>query len=125
MLPVDLGEVCLSGVPCVDFSPMGQRRGLSGPSGVVILTWVRMLLDFQPAYIILEEVVQFRKHGLPMVIDLMNGVYSFESATLDPKLVGWPVSRPRLYFVSGCTGNQETRQAKSALEHTGAEFPSA
>ena len=67
---------------------MGQRRGLSGPSGVVILTWVRMLLDLQSAYIILEEVVPFRIDGLPMVIDLLIDVYSFEYTILDPKFFG-------------------------------------
>ena len=58
-----------------------------------------MLLDFQPAFIILEEVVQFQEHGLEVVADLLKDVYVLQWLVLDPKVFGWPVSRPRLYCV--------------------------
>ena len=34
---VRLGQLHVAGIPCVDFSPMGLRRGVEGPSGCCLL----------------------------------------------------------------------------------------
>jgi site-specific DNA-cytosine methylase len=115
MVPVDLGHICVSGVPCVDFSSMGQRQGLSGPSGLLILTWIRMLMDFRPAFVVLEEVPQFEQHGLPIVKRLLEGIYTFEVIRLDPKVRGWPVSRPRLYCIATCCESAELTRSLADL----------
>ena len=51
---IDLGDILVSGIPCVDFSTYGSRKGLSGPTGMLILISVRLIFIHMPALIILE-----------------------------------------------------------------------
>ena len=64
---IDLGDIAVCGVPCIDYSLMGLRRGLSGPTAVVLMLWVRLLQIHQPSFVIVEEVVQFKTRGLPFI----------------------------------------------------------
>ena len=59
-----LGDIVVCGIPCVDFSPMGMQRGLGGPTGALVCAWVRIILEYLPAVILIEEVPGFVKHGL-------------------------------------------------------------
>ena len=102
MVDVDLGSILVCGIPCIDFSPMGLRRGLGGPSGALICGWMRIVLEFEPAVLLIEEVPGFVKHGLPFIAadSALGATYSFESAMLNPRDLGLPVSRPRAYCVA-------------------------
>ena len=98
---IDLGDILVSGIPCVDFSTYGSRKGLSGPSGILILIWVRLILIHMPAFIILEEVKPFLKEGLPLLMqpDMLGSSYTFAFEFLDPRFFNLPVSRPRMYCI--------------------------
>ena len=97
-----LGDLVVCGIPCADFSPMGMRQELSGPSGALICTWVRVILEFLPTVLLVEEVPGFKRHGLPFISsdDALGLHYSFDHVLLDPRHLGLPVSRPRLYCVA-------------------------
>ena len=99
-----MGDIAVCGVPCIDFSPMGLRRGLDGPTASVLVVWVRLLQIHQPMFIILEEVVQFRKRGLSFIEQshMLGGLYRFEVLELNPRHLGLPISRPRVYSQNSC-----------------------
>ena len=98
-----LGDIVVCGIPCVDFSPMGMQRGLGGPTGALVCAWVRIILEYLPAVILIEEVPGFVKHGLSYLGSkgALGEHYSFDHALLDPRCLGLPVSRPRMYCI-GC-----------------------
>ena len=35
----DLGDICISGIPCIDFSPMGRQAREQGPTRVLLIAW--------------------------------------------------------------------------------------
>lgn len=51
--PVD---VDFSGLPCVDFSPAGERRGLDGDTIELFIVWARLHCAQQAPLVILENV---------------------------------------------------------------------
>ena len=56
--PVD---VDFSGLPCVDFSPAGDRRGLDGDTIELFIVWARLHCTQQTPLVILENVPD--QHG--------------------------------------------------------------
>ena len=57
---LDFGDICASGIPCVDYSSMGRRQQERGPTLVVIAAWARALRARRPSIAIVENVPQFR-----------------------------------------------------------------
>ena len=55
-VPVDLGDVVISGIPCVDFSTYGKHAGLEGPTRILVVIWIRLMQIHKPSVIIIEEV---------------------------------------------------------------------
>ena len=102
MVDVVLGDILVSGIPCVDFSPMGLRQGLVGPAGALICCWTRIVLEYQPSVLLIDEVPGFVKHGLPFVSSpgMLGGTHIIEHVLLDPRMRGVPASRPRAYCVA-------------------------
>lgn len=96
-----MGDIVVSGIPCVDYSTYGQHSGLSGPTGILVIIWVRLMQLHCPAFIIIEEVKPFLKKGLPLIMQehLLDGLYDFGFEFMDPRFFGLPVSRPRLYCI--------------------------
>ena len=101
LIEVVLGDVVVCGIPCVDYSSMGQRQGLSGPTAIIILMWIRLMQVHQPAFIVIEEVVPFRTRGLPLIEepDMLGLLYAFQTIELGPRNFGLPVNRPRMYCI--------------------------
>ena len=97
-----LGDILVAGIPCVDFSALGLRRGIEGPSGALICSWIRIIQEFQPSVILVEEVPGFAKHGLPFIAaeDALGDLYTFDHAEISPLLLGLPVNRPRVYCIA-------------------------
>ena len=98
---ISLGDIVISGIPCIDYSSYGRRQGLSGTTGLLIAIWVRLMLIHRPAFIILEEVQPFLQEGIPFLMesDVLGAIYSFSFEMLDPRFFNLPVSRPRLYCI--------------------------
>ena len=51
------GDVCVSGIPCVDYSLMGKQEQEPGRTLVVIIAWARGLRASRPLFAIVENVV--------------------------------------------------------------------
>lgn len=83
-----------SGPPCVLFSRLGKREGLSnslkGRCREAYLTYVRQL---EPSWLIHENVVGFDEDILTRALPQ----YEIKAVTLDPRRFGMPVSRTRVY----------------------------
>ena len=60
-----------------------------------------MIQSHLPKFVIIEEVPQFMKHGLPLLMEpcALGSLYDFSYGILNPRGLGLPVSRPRLYCV--------------------------
>ena len=67
-VPVRLGDVSFAGIPCVDDSPMGMRQQTLGPTGVLVLVWARMIQLHRPKFVVVEEMPQFEKHVLKVLL---------------------------------------------------------
>ena len=91
----------ISGLPCVDFSPQGKRRALSGPSMRSILIWARHRTLLKELVLIVEEVPGF---DFALIVGLLP-MYAMHRCVVNSKDVGLPVSRARLFMVfvlKGC-----------------------
>lgn len=61
---VDLGDIHCGGNPCTDWSAMGTRKGLSGPTAPVVVTWGLLVRRHRPGFVLQENVPQFPTHIL-------------------------------------------------------------
>ena len=59
---VDLGDVLISGIPCIDLSTYRCQTGLSGPTDMLILTWARLLQIHLQTIVMLVEVEPVIEH---------------------------------------------------------------
>eukprot|EP00973_Karenia_brevis_P012142 1647844-Karenia_brevis.AAC.1 len=85
-----------SGIPCVNFSPRGDRSGQDGKTMVHVAAWVGMRRDIQEPLIIVEESNFFDPEIL--VVGL-GDMYVLEWAILCPTMFGWPVRRRRFWGI--------------------------
>ena len=97
---VQLGDISICGMPCVDYSNTGKRQGLSGCSGLLVLVWCKLVLQHLPRVLIIENVIGFLKAGYSVVKRALCCRYTFEVIVMDLRVVACPCSRPRLYVVA-------------------------
>lgn len=87
--------VTSSGVPCQDFSSVGNRKGLEGKTAHLLLAWMRWHLVMRIPVVLLENVPQF---CLDVINDFMGKQYFIIAVLCGPEHVGFAFShRPRLY----------------------------
>ena len=91
-----LGDIVVSGIPCIDWSTMGLQAGVSGPSFVVVLAWGRALRAAKPKVAIIEEAVQFPE---ALVADLVGDLCAIDSVILCASFFRWPIRRRRKYMI--------------------------
>ena len=90
-------DAVIAGSPCQDWSRAGHMRGISGTRSLVFLTFCRLLMEDQPPWGILENVIGFDTN---LLIDLIGGVYSVYTLVVSPQDHGFNlVRRDRLYMV--------------------------
>ena len=106
LVPVRLGDISFAGIPCVDYSPMGLRKQTRGPTGLLVLVWARMIQVHRPRFVVIEEVPQFEEHGLTVLMSdgVLGSLYVFSHGIMNPRSLGLPVSRPRLYVIGVLRG---------------------
>ncbi len=93
---IDLGAVHCGGNPCKDWSLLGKRQGVEGPTAPALITWALLIRRHKPDFLIQENVLQF---PIELLLDLLGGLYRAEALELDPRRLGWPVARRRRYVV--------------------------
>ncbi len=101
---INLGDAHCGGNPCKDWSLLGKRRGLNGPTAPILITWAILIKRHKPTLVIQENVLAF---PVELLQDLLGPAYRLQSLALDPRRLGWPVARQRRYalfsLVRNCT----------------------
>ena len=92
----DFGDVCISGIPCIDYSLMGKQRHEHGHTLIVIIAWARGLRGTRPPFAIVENVVQFKVDILKLLI---GDLYDIDTLHICASAFGWPARRKRLYVI--------------------------
>ncbi len=99
---------CITGgIPCQPFSAAGQRRGITDDRWL----WpdvARIVREVEPAYVFLENVPGFVRHGLAAVLgDLAALGFDAEWGLLSAAAVGAPHKRERFWLLAHATGQRE------------------
>lgn len=110
---LEVGDVHFAGSPCTDFSVMGQQKKLAGPTAAAFLVWVRWIRDSLPRCVVHENVKTF---PVEVLKEHFGDLYQVETTVLDPRMFGWPISRPRRYSLLLLKGQVALSRPLSELE---------
>lgn len=92
--PCDLD---VTGTPCQDFAPNGNRLGVLGPQWPVFLAWVAVILIQQVRVVVHENVPQFLVEALQALVEHQYWVFTF---LVDCESLGFRlISRKRRFTV--------------------------
>ena len=86
-------QVVAAGITCTDWSFLGKRQGMEGPSARPCLIWAHEQLRRAPDVILLECTQQ---QPDSILLQDFRDRYSVQSAIISPVQLGWPVRRPRM-----------------------------
>lgn len=112
--PIDL---LVGGTPCQSFSINGLRKGMDEDRGNLSLTFMRIVRDFEPRWVVWENVPNVLRtnegRDFGSIIGAMAKCgYGYAYRVLDSRYFGLAQRRKRLFLV-GCFGN--SRAAFAAL----------
>lgn len=107
--PDDPIELLVGGTPCQSFSVAGLRKGLDDPRGNLMLTYLAILNQHKPKWLVWENVPGvLSSNGGKDFGTFLGGLaelgYGFAYRVLDAQYFGVPQRRKRV-FVVGCLGN--------------------
>ena len=90
-------HVDVTGTPCQDFAPNGNRLGIHGPQWPVLLAWVNLMLALHVPVIVHENVPQFLVESLLALVQHQYHVFTFlvDCASLGFQLI----SRKRRFTI--------------------------
>lgn len=103
-------DVLVGGTPCQAFSLAGLRKGLQDPRGNLALTFVAMVNDIRPKWVVWENVTgvlssnQGRDFGT-FVTALGQCGYGWAYRILDSRHFGTPQRRRRVFLVANSGGS--------------------
>lgn len=98
--PKSLADVICGGFPCQDVSTAGKRTGLSGARSGLWSEFRRIVSEFRPRFVVVENVHDGRHLWLPTVRrDLHLLGYDSTAYTLSAAEVGAPHERGRIFVV--------------------------
>ncbi len=90
-------DVDVTGTPCQDFAPNGNRLGIHGPQWPVFLAWASVILAQHVPLVVHENVPQFMVEALQALMQHQYWVYTF---LVDCEDVGFRlISRKRRFTV--------------------------
>ena len=94
-------DVICGGFPCQDISRAGKGQGLAGQRSGLWSEFARIVGEFRPNYVIVENVAQLRNNGLVCVLqDLYSLGFDAEWHCIPGHAVGSPQVRDRIYIVA-------------------------
>ena len=103
-------DLITAGFPCQPFSSAGQQRGIDDDRWL----WpaiASIVADVGPEFVLLENVPQLVRLGLPHVLhDLADLGFDAEWGLLSAAAVGAPHRRERIWIVAHAEGNGRARQ---------------
>ena len=92
----DIRSVMVGGSACTDYSFFGSQQHSAGPTALYLLIFLRMVLEYKPTMVLLENVVGF---PMSLVLQVLGEAYHFVEMILQPDQMGWPVERRRKYML--------------------------
>lgn len=97
-------DVLIGGFPCQTFSIVGKREGFSDSRGQIIYGLIKILVDKNVPYFILENVKGLVNHNkgntLKVILEELNNAgYYVDYKVLNSENYGVPQFRERIYFV--------------------------
>jgi DNA (cytosine-5)-methyltransferase 1 len=96
--PVDV--IC-GGFPCQDISFAGKGAGLAGERSGLWREYARIISEFRPRYVVVENVAALLSRGLDRVLgDLASLGYDAEWHCIPASAVGAPHRRDRVWIVA-------------------------
>ena len=94
--PVVWSHIHVAGVPCIDHSSWGKRKGDKGSTNIVYYTWAATRAKMREPVVVLENVAQF---GIDMTERLLGHLYEWERVLVNPLQLGWKTSRNRQFLI--------------------------
>lgn len=97
-------DMMIAGFPCQTFSVIGQRKGMEDERGQIIYGLIKIMLDKNLKYFILENVKGLTNHdngnSLKVILhELDKAGYKVFTEVLNSLNYGVPQMRERIYFV--------------------------
>lgn len=100
-------DLIVGGTPCQAFSVAGLRKGLADPRGNLTLTFLAILAQYRPAWVVWENVPGVLSDKTGAFGSFLGGLaelgYGWAYRVLDAQHFGIPQRRRRV-FVVGCLG---------------------
>lgn len=101
-------DLIVGGTPCQAFSVAGLRKGLADPRGNLTLTFLSIVEQYRPSWVVWENVPGVLSEKTGAFGAFLGGLgelgYGFAYRVLDAQHFGVPQRRRRV-FVVGCLGN--------------------
>lgn len=97
-------DLIVGGCPCQAFSIAGLHKGLDDPRGNLTLTFLGLIDQFKPHYVIYENVPGILSDKTRAFEQFLNGLielgYVFDTDILDARFFGVPQRRRRVFVVA-------------------------
>lgn len=104
-------NVICGGFPCQDISSAGKGAGLAGRNSGLWFEYARLIGEFRPDWIIIENVTALRSRGFDRVLwSLASLGYDAEWHCIPATFVGAPHSRDRIWIIAYPQRNEQPWQ---------------
>jgi DNA (cytosine-5)-methyltransferase 1 len=110
--PEDEYDLLTAGFPCVDLSHAGKQLGIFGPKSGLVEEVFRIVEQTEPAYVLLENVVNLlrlgRGAGIAHIVESFERLgYSWAYRVVDSRAAGVPQARRRVIVLASKAGAPE------------------
>jgi DNA (cytosine-5)-methyltransferase 1 len=114
-------DVIVGGFPCQDISDAGFRVGIEGERSGLWAEYARLIGEFRPLYVIVENVSALLSRGLDTVLgDLASIGFDAEWHCIPASAIGAPHRRDRLWLIA-YPGSQQHEGGCPSLSRSIAE----
>lgn len=94
-------DVVCGGFPCQDISAAGARQGLAGARSGLWSEYARIVGEFRPAYVVMENSAELLGNGLGDVLgDLASLRYDAQWDCVPAAVLGAPHGRDRIWVIA-------------------------
>ena len=107
---IAVDAIC-GGFPCQDISVAGKGAGIDGARSGLWKEYARIVGEFRPRYVIVENVAKLLSDGMGTVLeDLAALGYDAEWHCISASAIGLPHARDRVWIVAHCDGVRKLQQ---------------
>jgi DNA (cytosine-5)-methyltransferase 1 len=106
-------DIVYGGFPCQDVSVAGARRGLGGERSGLYREIIRLVGEFRPRFVFLENVAAIRSHAWRVVQDLADLGFDSRWLALSAAEVGAPHKRDRWWLLAADAEQQQQLRHES------------